>query len=113
ALDDDADGVVSGDYGRVGRDPRDYRSRPRLAGRGAPDALRVVADPEPREAVGGDPSRDSRLAAFNTVSSPLQGSGASGAGTWRLAVDCGNSGLGVGAVRRATELVPVRTSGVR
>ena len=36
-----------------------------------------------------------------------------GAGSWRLAVDCGDSGLGVGAVRRATEPVSQRTAGVR
>src|SRR6185295_9088799 len=76
-------------------------------------ALRVIADPEPREAVGGNPSRDSRLAPIDAVSFPLQGSGAAGAGSWRLAVDRGDSGLGVGAVRRAPEPLPERTAGVR
>ena len=32
---------------------------------------------------------------------------------WRLAVDCGDSGVGVGALRRPTEPVPERTTGVR
>ena len=67
----------------------EYCARPRLAGRGAPDAFRVLADPEPREAVDGDSSRDSRLASITAVSFSLQGSGAAGAGSWRLAVDRG------------------------
>ena len=76
---------------------------PFRAGRVAPDTFRLVADPEPRKAAGGDPSRDSRLASVTAVSFPLQRSGTAGAGSWRLAVDCGDSGLGVGAVRRAAE----------
>jgi membrane-associated phospholipid phosphatase len=41
--------------------------------------------------------RDSRLASIDAVSFPLQGGGAAGGGHWRLAVDCGDSGLGVDA----------------
>ena len=89
------------------------RPRPRQPGRAAPDALRVAADPEPREAVGGNPSRDSRLASVAAVSLPLQGSGAAGGGHRRLAVDRGDSGLGVGAVRWTAEPVPERAAGVR
>ena len=91
----------------------EYCARPLLADRGAPDAVRRFADPEPRKAVGGDPSRDSRLASVTAVSFPLQGSGAAGAGSWQLAVERGDSGLGVGAVRRATEPVSQRTADVR
>ena len=50
---------------------------------------------------------------LRAVSLPLQGSGAAGAGSWRLAIDCGDSGLGVGVVLRAAEPVSQRTAAVR